>query len=157
MITGVTGASILTTGAVVMAVVLVPVKDRMPRLIDRALGHGHDPGRLERRSGRRLATARPNEDPFADVVERLAKSLRLEHVALAVLRHDPRPSTSRDTASPTEHLFGPERCQVVASTGEPGAAVTRIDLEFRGEVVGWLEASSRRGGQLGASELSTLT
>ncbi|MEO5918552.1 MAG: GAF domain-containing sensor histidine kinase [Candidatus Limnocylindrales bacterium] len=120
-------ASLLATG--LAAVVALPIRDRLQRVVDRLMyGDRDDPYRAIARLGQRLeATLDPIEAPEI-IVRTVAESLRLSWVAIKV-----------DLPSAKERLISHGR--------QPPGQPTVVPLVYGAEIVGELLVSARSPGE----------
>ncbi|HET6693868.1 MAG TPA: histidine kinase [Pedococcus sp.] len=141
-VTGVAGAQRLLRGTglapdlvatALVAVAAVPVLSLVQRALERLLfGERRDPDTVMARLGDLLSST--PETLLPQVVEQIAKSLRLPYVAIRLV----------DGTRPAE-------------TGEPRLPLHEVPLEHSGEVVGWLLAAPRTGGdKLGGRDVVLL-
>lgn len=113
-------------GAAATALVLAPARERLQRVVNRAMyGQRDDVGTLVAEIGARLETIARGAGALEPVTAQIASALRLPYVGLEV------------------EWRGDHR--IVAATGRPGPTSDRVRLLAEGEVIGHLVASPRRG------------
>jgi signal transduction histidine kinase len=125
--------------AVLVAAIFGPLRDRLQRWVDRLVyGERHDPAGVFARVGVRFERLDEAEALLPELVETIARSLRLDYVSIEVAR-----------------AGGP------AMTASYGTQADRVPLlfplRFQGVEVGKLRLSPRRHEQLSKSETSMLS
>ncbi len=127
------GSSLLA--AAVAAAVFALLRYRVQRFIERLFyGHRRDPYRALSHLGARLDRPASADGVLDEVVEAVAQSLRLQHVAVTLVDGG-----------------------VAASVGAPGVEVREVPLVFRDAEIGHLVVSPRAGERVGRSDLGVLT
>jgi signal transduction histidine kinase len=127
------GAVPSLAAAVLVAVCLAPLRDRLQRGANRLVyGQRDEPYQALASMARRLEGQIPPTEVVNSVVEGVANALRLPYVALTVPR--------------------PGQTALVASRGEPGGDRFEVELIHRADVVGRLAVSAPSGQRLQGRE-----